>query len=75
MIARAPHEITPGVILPTYPVYRLKVLELISEITRGLECWSYVKTDQRTQNGRLAFQNLYKHYLGTSNVDDMENLA
>ena len=49
---------TPGVILTMYQVDCLKVWELISEITCGMDCWSYVKPYQCTINGRLTFQKL-----------------
>ena len=62
-------------ILLTYQADCLKVWELISDITRGLDCWSYVKPDQHTRNGLLAFHNLYKHYLGNNNFDHMANSA
>ena len=62
-------------ILPTYQAECLKVWELIYEITRRLDSWSYVKPAQRTQNGRLDFQNMYNHYLGPNNVDHMLNFS
>ena len=71
MIARAPHRDDQGFNTPAYQSDRLRVWELISETCRGLDCWTYVKSAQRTRDGRLAYQNLFNNYLGPNNVDNM----
>ena len=59
----------------TYLDDRSKVWELLSAITRDLECWSYVMPAQKTRDGRSAFFNLKLHYLGVNNVDNMAATA
>jgi len=54
---------------------RSKVWELLSTITRDLECWSYVMLAQKMRDGRSAFFNLKLHYLGVNNVDNMHATA
>ena len=70
MINRAPHVDAMGIALPTYLADRLKVWELLSDLCRDHDCWSYIKPAQRTNNGRVAFWKLYNHYLGPNNVDN-----
>ena len=70
MIARAPHlTIVAGnrVPDPTYLVNRKKVWGIISKITREHSCWACVKPLQCTWDGRMAFVNLYLHFLGPNN--------
>ena len=71
LIARAPIPAVGGASLTnpftqTYLDDRSKVWELLSAITRDLECWSYVMPAQKTKNGRSAFFNLKLHYLGVN---------
>ena len=81
LIARAPILATVssvGLTNPftqTYLDDRSKVWELLSAITRDLECWSYVMPAQNTRDGRSAFFNLKLHYLGVNNVDNMAATA
>jgi hypothetical protein len=79
MIMRAPHYSIgdDGVKIPdpVYLVNREKVWDIISTITRDHSSWTYVKPAQRTRDGRLAFQNLYQHFLGPNNVDNMATQA
>ena len=75
MIARAPHLDGAGNRLPTYLADRLRVWELVSELCRDQDCWSYIKPAQRTRDGRLAYWNLFNHYLGPNNVDNMATTA
>lgn len=75
MIARAAHLDALGNEIPTYLADRLKVWELISDIVRGDPSWSYVKPAQRTRNGRMAYHDLYDHYLGPNNVNNMASTA
>jgi len=80
LIARAPilavgsaRLINP--LTQTYLDDSSKVWELLSAITRDLECWSYVMPAQKTREGRSAFFNLKLHYLGVNNVDNMASTA
>lgn len=78
MIARAPHfSIVAGVRVPdpTYLINREKVWEIIACITREQTSWTYVKPAQRTRDGRMAYKNLYTHFLGPNNVDNMVTMA
>ena len=75
MIARDPYQDEDGAPLPTYQADNRLVWEKISAFTRNEPCWSYVKQAQRTRNGRLAYQNLYNHYLGANNVNNMATAA
>ena len=58
-----------------YLADRSKVWELISDLTRDQECWSYVQPAQRTRDGRLAFLGLKNHYLGKKNINNMSSRA
>ena len=77
LIARAPHKIDEAqdAFTPTYMTDRARVWELISELCRDQDCWSYVRPAQRTRDGRLAFTGLKGHYLGVNNVDNMSTRA
>ena len=78
LIARAPIQ-QVGVVPPTndstFDSDNAKVWELISNITRDHECWSYVRPAQRRRDGRAAFLGLKNHYLGEHNVDNMSSKA
>ena len=74
MIARAPH-LVDGNQTETFKADNVLVWEKISSFTREEECWTYVKPAQRSRNGRLAFQNLYNHYLGPNNINNMATEA
>lgn len=51
------------------------VWDHLAELTRSLDCWTYVKPAQRTRDGRKAFFNLKNHYLGKNNVDNLSTQA
>lgn len=79
MIARAKHYTISanGAKIPD-PIYitnREKVWEIIAKITRDQSCWTYFKPAQRTRDGRMAYEGLYKHFLGPNNVDNMATMA
>lgn len=75
LINRAPIVNNNGAHTATYLQDRARVWELISDITRAHDCWSYVRPAQKTQDGRLAFQGLKGHYLGQNHVDNMSSKA
>lgn len=75
LIARAPIRKADGTFAPDYLADRVRVWELMSELTRSHDCWSYVRPAQRTRDGRLAFLGLRGHYLGANNVDNMSAQA
>lgn len=74
MIRRAPHgkwtgdDWTPD---PIYLINREKVWDIVAQITREHSSWTYVKPSQRARDGRAAFFDLYQHFLGPNNVDNM----
>jgi hypothetical protein len=79
MIARAPHHSIDAdgtkVPDPVYLVNREKVWEIIASITRDKDAWTYVRPAQKHRDGRAAYQNLFTHFLGPNNVDNMATLA
>ena len=79
MISRARHYTLAADGTKTFdPVYLAnngKVWDIISKITREHSSWTYVKPAQRSRDGRLAFENLYQHFLGPNNVDNMATQA
>ena len=78
MIACAPHFNTVGGARTadrTYLVNREKVWDIIARIARTHDFWTYVKPAQRTHDGRKAYLDLYGHYLGPNNVDNMASLS
>ena len=75
LIARAPIHNAAFQLTATYLADRARVWELLSELTRDQECWSYVRPAQRTRDGRMAFMGLKGHYLGVNNVDNMSSRA
>ncbi len=76
LIARAPiRNAADDGYVATYLADRTRVWELISEITRDHDCWTFVRPAQRTRDGRLAFLGLKGHYLGVNMVDIMSSLA
>ena len=75
LIARAPIYSAGLQHTATYLADRARVWELLSELTRDQDCWSYVRPAQRTRDGRMAFMGLKGHYLGVNNVDNMSSKA
>ena len=79
MIARARHfTVDANGIRTTDPVFivnREKVWDIIASITRDKDAWTYVRPAQKTRDGRAAFNNLYEHFLGPNNVDNMATSA
>jgi hypothetical protein len=74
LIARAPITVA-GHDIATYLSDRARVWELISNLTRDQDCWSYVRPAQRARDGRTAFLGLRGHFLGANNVDNMSSRA
>ena len=59
----------------TFKTDNMKVWGLISAITRDFDCWTYVKLDQRTRDGRKAYRDLWVNFLGPDNSDNMASEA
>lgn len=52
-----------------------KVWEIIAQIMKDSECWTYVKPAHRTRDGRKVFWALHNHYLGPNNMDHLASEA
>ena len=48
----------------TFKTDIMKVWGLISVITRYLDCWTYIKSAQRTRDGRKAYRDLWGNFSG-----------
>jgi hypothetical protein len=51
------------------------VWEKLSEILLSHDAFTVIKAKKKSRNGRLAYQMLYRYYLGPKNVDNMANKA
>ena len=74
MVVRAP-IIDGGLKTVTFKTDMMKLLRMISVISRELNCWTYVKSSQRTRDARKAYRELWDHLLGPDNVDNMASEA
>ena len=72
MVAHTP-IIEGGLRTVTFKTDTMKVWGMIYVITRDLDCWTYVKSSQRTRDGRKSYRDLWDHFLGPDNVDNMAN--
>ena len=70
MVVRTP-IIEGGLMTATFKIDMMKVLGMIYVITRDLDCWNYVKSAQRTIDESKAYRELWDHFLGPDNVDNM----
>ena len=71
MVARAP-ILECRLRTVTFKINMMKVWGMIYVITRDLDCWTSVKSAQRTIFVRKAYRDLWDHLLGPDNVDNME---
>ena len=55
----------------TFKTDMMKVWGMIYVITRDLYCWTYVKSVQRTRNGRKYYHDLWDNFFGPDNVDNI----
>jgi hypothetical protein len=60
---------------PSFLVNRAMVWEKLSEILLSHDAFTVIKAAKKTRNGRLAYQLLYRHYLGPNNIDNMAGKA
>ena len=74
IIVRLP-IIESGLRTVTFKTDTMKVWRLIYVITRDLGCWTDVKSAQRTRYGRIYYRDLWDHFLGLDNVDNMASEA
>jgi hypothetical protein len=69
MTARAPNTGR------TFQDDKQKVWDILSNMCAKHPCWVYIKPAQKGNNGRLAYELLFDHYLGPKNVGNMDNAA
>ena len=74
MVARAP-IIEGGLRTVIFKTDTMKVWGIISAITRDLDFWTYVKADHKTIDRRKAYRDMWGHFLGPDNVDNMVSEA
>ena len=63
MVAHAP-ILEGGLRTVTFKTDMMKVLGVISTITRNIACWTYFKSSHRTRDGRKAYRDLWDYFLG-----------
>lgn len=71
MIARAPIRDPNGEFNRTFLTDRIRVFDLLAELTQHRPCWAYVRTGERNSDGRAAFLALKAHYLGNDRVQSI----
>ena len=59
----------------TFKTDMMKVWGVISVITIDLDCWTYVKSSQRTRYVMKSYPDLCNHFLGPDNVYNMASEA
>ena len=62
-------------LLPTYITDCRKVWELLAALFRENPYWPYLKSAQRSKDGRQGYVALESHYLGPNNIDNMASSA
>ena len=74
-----PHTITEanGTIIKTsHFCYREQdAFDKLAELTRGHECWTFIKPHVRARNGRAAYMAFKNRYLGPNNIGNMAETA
>jgi hypothetical protein len=73
--AVGPDGETLGPFSPSFIVDRAAVWEKLAEILLTNDAFTVIKGAKKTQNGHLAYQLLYVHYLGPNNVGNMAGEA
>ena len=74
MVACAP-ILEVGLRTVTFKTDMMKACGMIYVINRDLECWNYVTSAQRKRYRRKSYRDLWDHFLGTDNVDNMASEA
>jgi hypothetical protein len=73
--AVGPDAETLGPFASSFLVDRAEVWEKLAEILLPHDAFTVIKAAKKTQNGRLAYQLLFRHYLGPNNVGNMAGEA
>jgi hypothetical protein len=66
---------TLGPFASSFFVDRAEVWEKLAEILLPHDAFTVIKAAKKTRNGRLAYQLLFRHYLGPNNVGNMADEA
>ena len=74
MVARAP-ILECGLRTVTFKTDMMKVWGLIYVITIDLDSLTYFKSSQSTRDERKAYRDLWNHFLGPDNVENMTSGA
>jgi hypothetical protein len=70
-----PDAETLGPFASSFLVDRAEVWEKLAEILLLFDAVTVIKAAKKTRNGRLAYQLLFRHYLGPNNVSNMAGEA
>ena len=70
-----PDAETLGPFASSFLVDRAEVWEKLAEILLPHDAFTVIKAAKKTRNGRLAYQLLFRHYLGPNNVGNMAGEA
>jgi len=70
-----PDAETLGPFASSFLVNRAEVWEKLAEILLPHDAFTVIKAAKKTRNGRLAYQLLFRHYLGPNNVGNMAGEA
>jgi hypothetical protein len=70
-----PDAETLGPFASSFFVDRAEVWEKLAEILLPHDAFTVIKAAKKTRNGRLAYQLLFRHYLGPNNVGNMADEA
>jgi hypothetical protein len=73
--AVSPDTKTLGPFALSFLVNRAEVWEKLAEILLPHDAFTVIKAMKKTRNGQLAYQLLYRHYLGSNNVGNMAGEA
>jgi len=71
LVSRAPILLPNGRYTQDFLSDRELVWNKLSALTRGHDCWSYIRPAQKATDGRDAFMRLKGHFLGKNNSDNM----
>lgn len=55
MVLRAPHINKAGIHMNLFNIDNIAIWTLLSGLTKGHKCWTYVKSHQRPQDGQGGF--------------------
>ena len=56
---------------PTFVTDSKMLFEMLAELTRDHEYWSYIKPHERARNRRAAYMAFKNHYLGPNSISNM----